>query len=97
MNCWEYKQCGREPGGNKVKDLGICPAATEQKLHGINGGTNGGRSCWVIKETLCGNQVQGGFAEKLSKCLGCDFYSTVRDEEGSDFVISKNILAKLNC
>ena len=24
-NCWEVKQCGREPGGTHEKDLGICP------------------------------------------------------------------------
>ena len=31
-NCWEYKKCGREVGGAKVKDLGVCPAATNSKF-----------------------------------------------------------------
>ena len=95
-NCWESKECGRQPGGEKSNEFGICPAAIEEKLHGLNGGINGGRACWAIKETLCGNQVQGGFANKLSGCLQCDFYSTVRNEEGSSFKTSKEILAKLN-
>ena len=95
-NCWEMKKCGRQPGGEKSDELGICPATTDQRLHGINNGTNGGRSCWAIKQTLCGDQVQGGFAEKFVVCLQCEIYSKVRDEEGSNFMISKEILAKLN-
>jgi hypothetical protein len=27
LNCWEVKKCGREPGGVKVKELGVCPAS----------------------------------------------------------------------
>lgn len=96
LNCWDEKKCGRQPGGNKSHELGICPAATEQKIHGVNGGTNGGRACWVIRQTLCGNQVQGSFAEKLGSCLQCDFYLKVRDQEGRNFVPSKDILPRLN-
>ena len=95
-NCWEVKKCGRQPGGEKSNELGICPATTELKVHGMNGGTNGGRSCWAIKQTLCGNQVQGGFSEKFVSCLKCDFYLQVRGDEGSNFMTSKEILAKLN-
>jgi len=25
LNCWEFKKCGREPGGEKASELGICP------------------------------------------------------------------------
>lgn len=95
-NCWDFKKCGRQPGGEKINEFGVCPATLEEKLDGLNGGKNGGRACWAIKETLCGDQVQGGFANKLSVCLRCDFYSKVRNEEGSSFKISKEILAKLN-
>jgi len=31
-NCWEYKKCGREPGGIKVHELGVCPATVEEGL-----------------------------------------------------------------
>jgi hypothetical protein len=96
LNCWEVKNCGRQPGGDKSNELGICPAATEQRTHGINNGTNGGRSCWAIKQTLCGNQIQGGFAEKFASCLQCDFYSRVREEEAGNFTTSKVILDKIN-
>lgn len=96
QNCWEHKQCGRQPGGEKAHELGICPAATEIKVHGLNGGINGGRACWAVQKTLCGDTIQGGLAEKLSGCLKCDFYSTVRDQEGSGFSTSREILARLD-
>ena len=95
-NCWEAKKCGRQPGGGKSDELGVCPASTEGELNGLNGGTNGGRVCWAIQQTLCGNRVQGGFTEKLSGCLQCDFYSAVRNEEGSKFQTSRQIFARLN-
>jgi hypothetical protein len=46
MNCWQVKKCGREPGGGNEAQLGVCPAATETALQGVNGGKNGGRACW---------------------------------------------------
>ena len=63
MNCWEFKKCGRESGGVKVKELGICPAYPY----------NGAR-CAHVAGTLCGGKVQGTFAEKLSNCMQCEFY-----------------------
>jgi hypothetical protein len=27
LNCWELKKCGREAGGAKSNEMGICPAA----------------------------------------------------------------------
>ncbi len=42
LNCWEYKKCGRQPGGSKVAELGVCPAASEIRTNGINDGKNGG-------------------------------------------------------
>lgn len=59
LNCWQVKKCGREPGGAKTAELGICPAAAEVALSGTNGGKNGGRACWAIAGTLCGGKVQG--------------------------------------
>jgi hypothetical protein len=94
-NCWEVKKCGREPGGVKAKELGICHAATETKLDGTNQGKNAGRSCWGVTGTLCGGKVQGSFATKMSNCLECDFYKEVQNEEGKNLVGVTKILAKL--
>jgi len=96
LNCWEFKKCGREPGGAKVKELGVCPAAVEQKAAGINRGTCGGRACWAIAGTFCGGKVQGTFAQKLASCLSCEFYKKVAEEEGRHYQSSKEILDKLH-
>lgn len=63
MKCWEYKGCGREEGGVKAVELGVCPAYP-----------NGGDNCWMVAGTLCGGQVQGTFAEKMGNCRKCEFY-----------------------
>ena len=83
-NCWEVKQCGRQPGGPKAGELGVCPAATAS-MAGMNGGRNAGRICWAVAGTLCGGQIQGTFAQKLANCAKCEFYLAVRREEGSGF------------
>lgn len=86
INCWEFKKCGREPGGIKAEDLGVCLAATEKKLNGVHGGKNAGRACWAVCGTLCGGEVQGTFADKIGNCKVCDFYKLVWTENIDDFV-----------
>lgn len=86
MNCWEFMGCGRNEGGSRVLDLGVCPAAVEKRLEGIHGGNNAGRACWVIAGTLCGGEVQGTFAKKCVTCIECDFYKFVSTEEGKGFM-----------
>lgn len=88
-------RCGRNPGGAKVRDLGLCPAATENRLSGINSGKNGGRACWALTSTLCGNEIQGTFTNKLGNCKQCDFFQMVQQEEASRFVGIKAILRQL--
>jgi len=94
LNCWEMKKCGREPGGSR-KDLGVCPSATEKKLHGTHGGTNAGRACWVVGGTMCGGAVQGVFAKKYETCEQCDFYKLVVEEEGKQYKLSIFLLKQL--
>jgi hypothetical protein len=96
-NCWEFKKCGREPGGAHEREFGVCPAATEKRLDGIHNGKNGGRSCWVVAGTMCRGEVQGNFAQKYKTCLICDFYNKVKREERDNYqfaVFLLNILRK---
>ncbi len=65
MNCWEFKKCGREAGGAKAKELGVCPA---YPIHGNH--------CARIAGTLCGGKAQGSFAMKVATCMQCDFYNS---------------------
>ena len=84
LNCWEFKNCGREPGGKHAVDLGVCPAATDFRFTGTNGGENAGRYCWRIAGTLCDGDVQGIFAEKALTCCKCDFFLQVVYAEGPE-------------
>lgn len=94
-NCWEYKKCGREPGGNKVDDLGVCPTTAEKRLDGANGGKNAGRACWAVAGTMCEGKIQGTFADKQLNCLECDFWRQVVLEEGNDFLLTEQLLARM--
>lgn len=94
-NCWECKNCGRQPGGAKVAEFGVCVAACEPRLNGVHDGVNGGRACWAIAGTLCGGKVQGSFATKLVNCQTCAFYQEVVGQEGGRLMQPRAILAKL--
>ncbi len=86
-NCWLARECGREPGGNRTHELGVCPAAEPGDFEGFNKGVNAGRYCWMIEGTLCHDQIQGNWATKIRKCIDCDFFIEVREQEGDSFRI----------
>lgn len=75
LNCWEYKNCGREKGGLLENLLGECPVSTAMKHDGQNGGKGAGRVCWMVSSEEgvmpCGRQ----------SCCACDFYNRVVYEE----------------
>lgn len=85
INCWEYTDCGREFGGEKSNELGVCPASIEHFADGINNGKNAGRFCWLISGTCNGREVNGTFAKKLLSCKSCGFFKTVKEQEGVHF------------
>ncbi len=89
LNCWEFKKCGREPGGEKVKEHGVCPAAADDALDGANRGKKGGRICWMVSGTFHEDEKQGDYTQKLKTCLKCSFLNEVSDQEGRDFVLIK--------
>ena len=90
LNCWEFKKCGREPGGENADKLGVCPAATKKRYDGLHGGDNAGRACWLVAGTMCKGKVQGTFAMKYKDCAICDFYCRVKEEEGIGFRSEKD-------
>jgi tRNA A-37 threonylcarbamoyl transferase component Bud32 len=89
LNCWEFKKCGRQPGGKKAETLGLCPAAVDESFSGINNGKNAGRICWAVAGTCCGGKVQGTFAEKRRSCVSCGFYKYVQKQEGTSIANQK--------
>ena len=81
INCWEFMQCGRQPGGEKVHELGVCPVTVNIDLDGAHEGIGAGRVCWAVVGSLCGGKVQGTYAEKLKDCWKCEFMLLVQKEE----------------
>jgi hypothetical protein len=81
VNCWEFKKCGRQPGGERAEEQAVCPVTEHRKLHGIHGGVNAGRACWIVAGTMCGGKAVGTFARELGNCWKCDFYTSVRSRE----------------
>jgi len=89
QNCWEFKRCGREPGGSKCGDMGVCPAASDASFDGLNGGKNGGRICWAAAGTFSSISTRPCYVEK-NHCVHCDFFGLVEKEEGiANFVLMK--------
>lgn len=95
VNCWEFKKCEREPGGDKAANFGVCPSPCTKELDEVNEGHNGGRSCWCVAGTFCNGKPQGTFVEKFGSCLKCDFYLNVRSEEGDQYVSTVEIRKKM--
>ncbi|KJR40016.1 hypothetical protein MCHI_004081 [Candidatus Magnetoovum chiemensis] len=85
INCWEFKNCGRELGGVNADKDGICPAAVDDCLDGFHGGKNAGRACWAVAGTLCKGEPSGTFARKLKDCTVCEFHQNVILEEEHNY------------
>jgi len=92
LNCWEFKKCGREIGGPRTGELGVCPAAKDRSLDGIHRGDNGGRACWIIAGTYCGGKIQGTHAAKIDNCSQCEFFKLVQEEEQIDLIEEVSLL-----
>jgi hypothetical protein len=81
-NCWEFKKCGREPGGAMAGELGVCPVTIATFANGLNRGTNGGRICWAIN---------GSFDKHAGRCIRCDFFNLLEQEEAEDRIPLNNL------
>ncbi|MBI5846741.1 MAG: hypothetical protein HZB31_02095 [Nitrospirae bacterium] len=68
LKCWEYKKCGRQPGGDRADELGVCPAATFKPTE-----------CWTVAGTMCTGEVQGSDAQEYESCLICDYYNKMQE------------------
>lgn len=89
LNCWEFKNCGREPGGALADQMGICPTALEMKRDGDNGGRAAGRVCWTVPLDNDGEQSLKCCTDKA--CLSCHFYKRVQFEEQFDKEIQNHL------
>jgi len=58
-------KCGREFGGLRAYELGVCQAYPDY-----------GKQCANVAGTLCGGAVQGTSAMKIFDCVKCAFYKS---------------------
>ncbi|MDH3891535.1 MAG: hypothetical protein OEV49_10670 [candidate division Zixibacteria bacterium] len=82
LNCWQFKNCGREPGGVLTELVGECPVARTMKYDGLNDGIGAGRACWMVRNAAC-KEAQN-MSAPVDPCHTCDFYKRVvfeQDEE----------------
>ncbi len=78
LNCWEFKNCGREQGGLLADTLGECPVSTSMKFDGLNNGVGAGRACWLIPNSACAKNRLNNTGRS---CFDCPFYKRVKFEE----------------
>jgi len=95
MNCWDFKRCNSNTGNDRIKKSDVCPVFSKTALDGINGGKNGGRSCWLIPGTLCGSRIQRAIIPKSIACRLCDFKRHVLREENPHRIITDTFLTML--
>lgn len=65
MNCWEYRLCGRERGGRRSHEFGVCPAWPRS-----------GQRCAEVIGTFCGGSIQDDLEIKLTNREECSFYQS---------------------
>ncbi|MEI6055883.1 MAG: hypothetical protein WCR55_07470 [Lentisphaerota bacterium] len=96
-NCWEYRKCGRELGGNHTAKKGVCPVAAFKQANGLWGGINGGRVCCRISKALDLDNDESRRLSLLDKaidknanrCEGCNFYEILNDESIEEIIPTK--------
>ena len=82
LNCWEFKECGREPDGKNSLRYGVCPVAIESEADGIYNGKNGGRCCWVLTDSALETGNTHCFCRTTAGgCRECGFYLLVDKSE----------------
>ena len=87
MNCWDFRKCGREPGGERAQEHGVCPTALFEAADGYLGGRMGGKACAFLIGTFCCNLVPGTEPGRLKDCPACDFFNHLKDRHGREFSI----------
>jgi len=88
LNCWEFRNCGMEPGGIFARVREECPVPRMMKYDGVNGGVGAGRACWTVTASeLKNGSVVCRRSGRL--CINCEFYLRVQREMDPDFALGE--------
>ena len=80
MKCWEFSKCGREAGGTRSEELGICPAFAE----------DAGEACWMVAGTFSQGEVRALLIGNAERCTRCEFYKMHSIEKRADTMARYN-------
>lgn len=81
-NCWEFRKCVKGPSENGSGKKERCPVVFEIAAHTLNGGTNGGRICWIVAESKYRGVIKCSEYHSGDFCFQCEFRYKVMIEEG---------------
>ncbi|MBF0097558.1 MAG: hypothetical protein HQM04_08770 [Magnetococcales bacterium] len=84
-NCWEVKQCGREPGGYMARQQGTCPVPLYTLADGFLGGHNGGRACAFIVRQLNASERLSACSQNSQTCDQCSFFNQLQSNYPHSF------------
>ncbi|MCI5148900.1 MAG: hypothetical protein D3916_05850 [Candidatus Electrothrix sp. MAN1_4] len=74
IDCWEFKKCGREPGGKNIEKYGLCSLVVSLEDNKINNKRNGERLCWSLRESACEGIMRECCVNEIKECRQCTFY-----------------------
>ncbi len=80
INCWEFRNCGMEPGGIFARLHGECKVPKSMKYDGVNGGRAAGRTCWLVMNDS-NHRCSKYCLHSRQSCTNCEFYIRVMAEE----------------
>ncbi|UCD63299.1 MAG: hypothetical protein JSW34_11190 [Candidatus Zixiibacteriota bacterium] len=83
LNCWEFKNCGRQRGGLMADLLGACIVPEFMKYDGLNDGSGAGRACWMVPHSVTDGHNRRT-ATCSRRCYTCEFYKRVVFEQEED-------------
>ncbi len=78
MECWEFMKCGREGGGSRASELGICPAWPDH-----------GHACSLVAGHLCRGLVRELHGRDMDSCQDCEFYQRTQVTQHSGFLAQR--------
>jgi hypothetical protein len=86
LNCWEFKKCARQAGGEHAQVFGVCPSSVEKRLDGVHDG-NRREGLLGRDRDLVHRRNPRHFRQKVQELLYVRFLRTGEERRVSEFQI----------